>query len=327
MTENPSKHVQVAIIGAGPTGIGAAVGLKKRGIDSVLVIERQNKIGGIPALYKKKANGIRTFGIWTRGRMLFGEEYVQILHKRLSKYKTDIKTDSLVLAIDVNEKRLTVVNPTDGVHDLTADAIIFACGSREMTLAERGWIDGSRPERMFFTKHLLDLIDNNNTLPIKKPVIIGSDLIAYAAGAKLAAAGAADSTMIDLNKRPQCSLPERIYFRRWNKPKYHGAVKALQVVGNQTPSDVNLSDGSNIPCDGIVISGELVPNSELALLGNLEVTLPSRKPVIQNKFQLSEPGWFAAGNILGGFHGAEWCYFNGQRAARSVVKYLANLPK
>ena len=36
---------------------------------------------------------------------------------------------------------------------------------------------------------------------------------------------------------------------------------------------------------------------------------------------------FAAGNILGGFHGAEWCYFNGQRAARSVVKYLANLPK
>jgi len=322
MTENSSKHVRVAIIGAGPTGIGAAVELKKRGIDSVLIIERKSDIGGIPALYKKKTKSIPTFGIWTRGRMLVGEEYVKILHERLSRYETDIKTNSLVLNIDPKNKRLTAVNPTDGVHDLTADAFIFACGAREMTLAERGWIDGSRPERLFFTKHLLDLIDHNDCLPLKNAAIIGSDLVAYAAGAKLAAAGTSDSILIDSTRRPRCSLPERIYFRRWNKPEFHGSVKNLQVLGDQTASSVNLSDGSHIPCDGIVISGQLVPNSELALLGNLEIELPSRKPIIKGSYQLSEPGWFAAGNMLGGFHGAEWCYFNGRRAAKSVLKYL-----
>ena len=67
MTLNPAKHVQVAIIGAGPSGIGAAIGLKRHGIRSVLMIERRDKIGGIPSLYKKKAHTIPTFGIWTRG--------------------------------------------------------------------------------------------------------------------------------------------------------------------------------------------------------------------------------------------------------------------
>ena len=187
--------------------------------------------------------------------MLFGEEYVQQLHKRLSRCETDINTDCLVLKIDTKEKSLTTVNPANGVQIITADAIIFACGAREMTLAERGWITGSRPERIFFTKHLLDLIDNHHRLPFQKSVIFGSDLIAYAAAAKLTAAGASDSILIDTHRRPRCSLPERLYFRRWGKPTYHGSVKSLQVVGSHAPSAVKLADGTLIPCDGIVISG------------------------------------------------------------------------
>ena len=36
---------------------------------------------------------------------------------------------------------------------------------------------------------LLQLIDGRSALPAKRPAIIGSDVIAYAAGAKLCAAG------------------------------------------------------------------------------------------------------------------------------------------
>ncbi len=82
-------------------------------------------------------------------------------------------------------------------------------------------------------------------------------------------------------------------------------------------------NGKNIPCDGIVICGELIPNSELALNGNIKVELHSRNPVVAEDYQVSEPGGFAAGNILGGFHGAEWCYFNGRRVARAVANYLS----
>jgi hypothetical protein len=71
-----------------------------------------------------------------------------------------------------------------------------------------------------------------------------------------------------------------------------------------------------------MICGELVPNTGLALMGNLRVDLASRRVVVGSGHQLSEPGWFAAGNILGDYHGAEWCYFNGRRVACQVAKYL-----
>ncbi len=66
------------------------------------------------------------------------------------------------------------------------------------------------------------------------------------------------------------------------------------------------------------------PNTELALLGGFDVELPDRQLVIDQFQQLSSPGWFAAGNILGGFHGAQWCFFNGRRLARRVAQYLEN---
>lgn len=317
------EHVKVAIIGAGPAGIGAALGLNKRGVNTVCIVERRKEIGGIPALYKKKTVGLATFAQWRRGRVIFGEDYVRILSKKLDKSAVSVWTESQVLEIDPKNKALTLVNPNKGLRRVTADAIVLACGAREKTAAERGWITGARPARVLFTKHLLDFIDENECLPLKQPVIFGSDLIAYAAAAKLNAAGAKDSIILDRHRRPECSYFERLYFRRWSKSKYIGPVHTAEVVGNKAVSAIKVNKNDTILCDGVVLSGELVPNSELALQSNLEVEMPSRMLILKKDNQLSEPGWFAAGNILGGFHGAEWCYFNGLRTAKSVVNYLA----
>ncbi len=323
---SPITHFKVVIIGAGPAGIGAAIALSKRGIKSIALVERSDKIGGIPALYKVKKGGVRTFIRWSRGGIpVFGEEYARWLSLQLAKTEAQVWLQSQVIEIEAKEKKIILVNPDEGRMILTADAIIMACGAREETAAERGWLMGSRPMRVFFTKHLLQLIDGNGLLPMRNPVIIGSDLIAYAAAAKLKAAGSENAVMVDNRHSPQCSFFERIYFRRWSNPKFRGiAAKSVEVVGSGTASGIRLSkENEFVPCDGIVVCGELIPNSELALLGNLKVDLPTRKPIVAQGFQLSESGWFAAGNMLGGFHGAEWCYFNGQRVARAVNKFLS----
>jgi len=321
---NSTKHYNVIIIGAGPAGVGAAVALSKRGIKSIAVLERSDKIGGIPSFYKRKKGGVRTFVRWSRGGIpVFGEDYAQWLEKQLIKTKVQIELQSQVLSIDSKKKILTLVSPEEGEVTYSADAIVMACGSREETPAERGWLAGSRPVRVLFTKQLLGLLDGKNILPFNNPIIIGSDVIGYAAAAKLKAAGASDAVIVDNRSRPKCGLFERLYFRMWSNAKYEGlSVKSIEVTGNKTASGVRLN-GKNIPCDGIVICGELIPNSELALNGNIKVELHSRKPVVTKDYQLSESDWFAAGNILGGFHGAEWCYFNGQRVARAVVNYLS----
>jgi hypothetical protein len=179
--------------------------------------------------------------------------------------------------------------------------------------------------RVFFTKQLLQLIDGNDLLPMHNPVIIGSDLIAYAAAAKLKYAGSQEAIVVDNGRGPKCSYVERLYFRQWSQPSFRSsAFKSVEVVGSKTASGIRLSKDSNlIPCDGIVVCGELIPNSELALQGLLKVELPSRKPIVGRYYQLSKPGWFAAGNMLGGYHGAEWCYFNGWRVARAVKNYFS----
>ena len=322
---NSTKHYKAIIIGAGPAGIGTAMKLYKSGIKSVALIERNELIGGIPSFYKKKKGGVRTFVRWSRGGIpVFGQDYAKLLEEEISKTSVDVKLESHVIEIDAKEKSVVFVSPTEGKTKISADAIIMASGAREENMPERKWIAGARPVRVFFTKQLLNLTDRNNLLPLKNPLIIGSDVIAYAAAAKLKANGANDAIIVDNQASPKCPFHERLYFRVWSNPKFYGfKTESIEIKGDKSAEGVVIN-GKHFTCDGIIISGDLIPNSELALLGKLDVKLPSRVPVLNSENQFSQSGWFAAGNVLGGFHGAEWAYFNGKKVGNSVVKYLSN---
>ena len=52
-----SADYDVAIIGAGPSGIAAALALAQRGVGRVIVLEREAEAGGIP-----RHCGHKTFG-------------------------------------------------------------------------------------------------------------------------------------------------------------------------------------------------------------------------------------------------------------------------
>jgi len=316
-----AQHFKVVIIGGGPAGIGAAVGLAKRGVGPVVLIERRAELGGTPMGYRKKPGGVPTFVEWTRGRVVFGEELAGRMAKRLAKTDTAIRLGTQVTKIDPVEKRLTLLGP-DGVRELTADAVVLAAGAREQTPAEKGWLAGARTARVGFTRHVTGWLDRHGLLPARKPVVVGSDLIAYSAAAKLRAAGSDEPVMIDRRQSPSAGFFERLFFRRWTRPDWSGGVTAAGMKGDRAATGVQSSDGIEWPGDGVMVCGELVPNSELALLGGLAVELPSRQLQLARGQAMSEPGWFAAGNVLGGFHGAQWCYFNGRRLAKRIATFL-----
>ncbi|MBC8243034.1 MAG: FAD-dependent oxidoreductase [Verrucomicrobia bacterium] len=316
-----AQHFKVVIIGGGPAGIGAAVGLAKRGVGPVVLIERRAELGGTPMGYRKKPGGVPTFVEWTRGRVVFGEELAGRMAKRLAKTDTAIRLGTQVTKIDPAEKRLTLLGP-DGVRELTADAAVLAAGAREQTPAEKGWLAGARTARVGFTRHVTGWLDRHGLLPARKPVVVGSDLIAYSAAAKLRAAGSDEPVMIDRRQSPSAGFFERLFFWRWTRPDWSGGVTAAGMKGDRAATGVQSSDGKEWPGDGVMVCGELVPNSELALLGGLAVELPSRQLQLARGQAMSEPGWFAAGNVLGGFHGAQWCYFNGRRLAKRIATFL-----
>jgi NADPH-dependent 2,4-dienoyl-CoA reductase/sulfur reductase-like enzyme len=319
---NTIERVKVVVIGAGPAGVGVAIGLARRGIRPVVLIDRQESVGGIPSLYKKKPGGVPTFVLWTEGRVVFGEQFAGRLADKLRSLDVEIWLDSQVIEVFPAEKKITLVNPSRGRFEVSAEAVVLACGAREKTAAERGWIDGSRSSGMLFTRNLLDLVDRHNIHLAGAPVILGSDLIAHAAAAKLKSAGASDVVMVDRSASPDCNLPARLYFSRWAKPRYEGSANCVTLAGERSVSTVTTANGTQVPCDLVMLCGDLIPNTELALMGNLRVDPASRQATVDSDYQLSEPGWFAAGNMLGDYHGAERCYFNGRRVASQVAKYL-----
>ena len=62
----------IVIIGGGPAGLAAAAEAKRSGIDSILILERDNTLGGI--LNQCIHNG---FGLHTFKEELTGPEYAQ----------------------------------------------------------------------------------------------------------------------------------------------------------------------------------------------------------------------------------------------------------
>ena len=222
------QHIKVAIIGGGPAGIGAAIGLAKRGIGPVVLIERRAELGGTPMGYRKKPGGVPTFVEWTRGRVVFGEELAGRMAKRLAKTDTTIRLSAQVTQIDPAEKRLTLLGP-EGVCDVTADAVVLAAGAREQTPAEKGWLAGARTARVGFTRHITGWLDRHGLLPAKRPVVVGSDLIAYSVAAKLRAAGSDEPVMLDRRQSPSAGFFERLFFRRWTRPEWSGGVTAAGI--------------------------------------------------------------------------------------------------
>ena len=320
-----TRHFRVVIVGAGPAGIGVALGLARRKVGGVVLIERAAEPGGVPGKYVAKRGGVPTFIVWKQGRVLYGEEVVDSLMRKLARTDTELWLESQVIQVLREPKILTVVGPDRGKIDITADVVILTCGAREMSLAQRGWLAGHRPARVFYTIQLLDLLDGDRCLPLSQPAVLGSDLIAYSAAAKLRSHGAGNAAVIDKSSRPAATLLERLYFRKWCRPEWVGVRGKAEISGPDRVEAIRLDGEKDRRCDGVVVSGSLIPNSELAVEAGLDVDMPGWRPVMRGGGQLSHPGWFVAGNMIGGFHGAEWCHSNGLRVGKAVAQYLKEI--
>lgn len=66
------KSYEIVIIGGGPAGLAAAISAKRAGVNDILIVERDRRLGGI--LNQCIHNG---FGLHTFKEELTGPEYAQ----------------------------------------------------------------------------------------------------------------------------------------------------------------------------------------------------------------------------------------------------------
>ena len=120
----------IVVIGGGPAGMAAAIAAKKAGTDSILILERDTRIGGI--LLQCIHNG---FGLHYFGEELTGPEYAARFSDEVAELGIEYKTDTMVLEVaQADEYRtVTAINTVDGLMHIKAKAVVLATGCRERT--------------------------------------------------------------------------------------------------------------------------------------------------------------------------------------------------
>ncbi len=291
----------LVIIGAGPAGLAAAIKAYDSGERDILVLEREEKMGGI--LNQCIHNG---FGLHTFKEELTGPEYAQRFIDEFNNRKIEVKLSTTVIKV-TNDKHIIALS-SDGLLDIKAKAIILACGCRERP---RGAINiaGARVSGIYSAGTAQKLVNIDGLLPGKEVVILGSGDIGLIMARRMKFEGANVKAVIEL--MPYSSGLNRNIVQCLNDfdiplklshtvVEIKGKDRVEGVVIAQVDEKLNpiMSTKEEIKCDTLLLSVGLLPENELARNANVEISRITRGAIVDDNLMTSVDGIFECGNVL-----------------------------
>jgi thioredoxin reductase len=311
----------VAIVGGGPAGLSAAMALRDAGVERVIVLEREAQAGGIPRHCGHPPFGLREFG-----RILSGPRYANRLVAAAEQAGIDIRRHHTVVALHPGG-RLDLATP-DGRAALQARRVILATGVRETPRSAR-FIGGDRPQGVVNTGALQAYTYLEHLRPFTRPVIIGSELVAFSSLLTCRKAGMQPVAMVEANDRVTAWSPYALAPRLFGVPLLL-ETELVEICGSRQVELVRLRQGGAellLDCDGVILTGRFVPAAELVRASHLALDSGSGGPVVDQHGRCSDPIYFATGNLLRPVETAGWSWREGRRVGSVVAADLAgNLP-
>ena len=318
-------HKQAVIIGGGPGGLAAAAELKKNGIDDILILEREHTPGGI--LRQCIHDG---FGLTRFGETLSGPEYAQRFIDDVKKQGIEIVTDATVIGL-TQDRKVTAASK-DGLLQYQADAVILTMGCRERTRGALS-IPGERPAGVFTAGTAQAYINLKNKMVGKNVIILGSGDIGMIMARRMTLEGAKVQAVFEIEPYPS-GLPRNIEqcLNDYQIPLYlshtvtkiigHNRLEAVEV--SQVNENVQPVPGTEkrYDCDTLILSVGLIPENELSLMAGVELDPRTKGAVVDEFYQTSVPGIFAAGNVLHVHDLVDFVSLEAERLAKSVAAYL-----
>jgi NADPH-dependent 2,4-dienoyl-CoA reductase/sulfur reductase-like enzyme len=294
--------IDVAVIGAGPAGLAAAIAAKEAGANNVTIFERAENLGGL--LFQCIHNG---FGLHKFKEDLTGPEYAHRFIKRARDLKINMQLSTMVLDM-TPEKQLVASSSKDGLISCKPKSIVLAMGCRERT-RQNLMIPGTRPAGIFTAGVAQRYVNIEGFMPGKKFVILGSGDVGMIMARRLSLEGAEVRAVLEIlpyvggliRNEVQCvrdfDIPLLLEHTVTN---IHGRDRVEAVTVAKVDKNWQPIRGTEkvIECDTLLLSVGLIPENELSLKAVIELDPLVGGPVVNDRMETNVPGIFAGGNMV-----------------------------
>lgn len=291
----------IVVIGGGPAGMAAAVAAYDRGVKDVVILDREEALGGI--LKQCIHNG---FGLHKLGKELTGPEYAAVYEEKVKERGIKVYYETMVTGL--SKDRVVTARNTDGILKMKAGAVILAMGCRERS---RGALNicGTRPAGVYSAGTAQKLINCDGFAVGKTAVILGSGDIGLIMARRLSLEGAKVEAVCEImpysggltRNIVQCLNDFGIpLYLSTTVAEIHGKERVEGVTVAEVDENRRIKEETRryIPCDTLLLSVGLIPENELTRSAEIPMDGVTGGAAVDETRQTAVPGIFACGNVL-----------------------------
>ncbi|MCR6515911.1 NAD(P)/FAD-dependent oxidoreductase [Clostridium sp. LY3-2] len=264
------EKYDLIVIGGGISGLNCALNAYERGMEKVLVIEKDNKIGGM-------LKGVKKY-----------KEYIEKLVSNIECTDIKIKLNTQVISID-DKNNVIATSMENGIEKLESKNIIISSGAKEKGKNALN-ISGDRCSGIY-TVNMADKILDMENVNIGDNVVIfgGADL--YKISDKLKEKNINISAIVCLGLNQEV-------FDLTNHILFNYRIKTIK--GNGRIEEVVLDNGNskNLKCDTLIVAAGIVPDGIIGMISNITLNKENGGILVNPVFKTSRENIYAIGDCV-----------------------------
>lgn len=268
---------ELIIVGGGAAGMLCAIEAKKSGIQNVLLIEKDNVLGGALSLGNYNiSNELKITGKFYRKYLI--EEY--------ERYNIETKLNTMVIKVEDNNEVLCT-SPSNGVEKIKGNKIILANGAKEGS-RKATYMVGSRCAGIY-TVGMAKKIFSMDMIPGRKILINGWNTL-YMIEKELKRSNVEIVGIIsDKEDIDTYGLTENIFYN----------YEISTIEGKGRVEKVVLSNGNEekeVYCDTLLFAKPQLSDGLVAMRSGIKLNPSTTGPKVNDKYMTSKDDVYACGN-------------------------------